>query len=60
MTKVLKNGLLLETESGQEIQLEDSLPLLNVDKGDALWLESEYGLTDVIDSDGDKGSYSVE
>jgi len=60
VTRVARDKLHVETMTGLDIILDETLPLLGVGVGSKIWLESVYGLTEVIGPNGDTGSYFVE
>jgi hypothetical protein len=60
-TVIRKSGdlTLLETEDGRELMLDDVVPSYGISVGSKIWLESTVGMIDIIDEDGDTGSYMV-
>jgi len=57
--KEVKNLLLVQTEYGMDIVPEPILSNFGLFSGSAVWLEGTAGMVDVVDENGDKGSYMV-
>ena len=60
VTKIVNDKVLITTDAGEDIVLEELLPILGLSEDARIWLENTFTLTEVIGPDGDKGSYSVE
>lgn len=60
-TVIRKSGdlILVKTEYGRELILDDIVPSYGIFVGSKIWLESTFGMINIIDEDGDTGSYMV-